>query len=145
MPVAYRSTARLYGQRAKTRSARGRRNPHAVAKRMMRALGDRRARCRFDVVGPCWGQLETTDVAPHVSTQVKVVDLSLAGVLLLARDAVQIGSRARLSLKIDDEPITADVEVRRVAHAGSSGTYVGVRIVEMGHRYRDLIEEVTRQ
>jgi hypothetical protein len=71
--------------------------------------------------------------------EVQVVDLSLAGALLLTNQPVAVGTRAHLRLHVDGHPISAEVEVRRVTAAEAGGHHLGVEIVEMSGEVRDAI------
>ena len=73
--------------------------------------------------------------------EVHVVDLSLAGALLLTTQPLDVGTRACLRLRVDGQPISAQVEVRRVTTA-AGGHHLGVEIVEMSGDDRDVIERM---
>ena len=79
-----------------------------------------------------------------VAESVRVLDLSSAGVLLEMQSRPDLGAIARLKFSVGGEPLSADVEVRRVA--GAPGSYrVGARFVEMTPVHRRLIERFMGQ
>ena len=55
---------------------------------------------------------------------VRLVDISAAGVLLSSPERLHVGQQARLRTMLGSEPLTAEIEVRRVAEGGTNG---GVR------------------
>ena len=96
-------------------------------------MDDRRRSPRFSIES---GELALLP-AP---VSVQVLDLSSAGALLLASQPIVVGASARLRLQLGGRPISALVEVRRVADAGSGGHQIGVEIVELSPADRTAIE-----
>ncbi len=73
---------------------------------------------------------------------VRVLDISVAGVLLHSSQPVGPGSRARLRLDLDGSPFSADVQVQRVVPAPDSrpGFRLGAAFVDLPPESRHLIE-----
>lgn len=61
----------------------------------------------------------TVDVPTALT--VRLVDISNAGVLLASPQKLQIGQKARLRTMLGNDPVNADIEVRRVAEGGAEG------------------------
>ena len=89
-------------------------------------------------------QVEGLSLAVPVAESVRVLDLSIAGVLLETPSPPDLGAIAKLRFSVGGEPLAADVEVRRVT-AGPSGYRVGARFVEMTPAHRRLIERFMGQ
>jgi hypothetical protein len=75
---------------------------------MTEAILDRRRMPRVPV-GPAM------ELSLPVPLTVRVVDISAGGVLLSSPQKMSIGQRARLQLTLGGEPLSVEVEVRRVA------------------------------
>jgi hypothetical protein len=84
------------------------------------------------------GQLATVPA----SVNVRVLDISVAGVLLHASEAVAAGTKGHLKLHLDGSPFRADVQVERVAEApmGTGGYRLGVTFLGLSPDVRQLIE-----
>ena len=84
------------------------------------------------------GQLATVPA----SVNVRVLDISVAGVLLHSSEAVVAGTRGNLRLHLDGSAFRADVQVQRVAQepAGSAGYRLGATFVGLSPDLRQLIE-----
>ena len=84
------------------------------------------------------GQLATVPA----SLNVRVLDISVAGVLLHTSEAVEAGTRGHLRLHLDGAPFKADVQVQRVAAApaGTAGYRLGATFVGLSPDLRQLIE-----
>jgi hypothetical protein len=67
-----------------------------------------------------------TRVSVPTSLTVRVLDISASGVLLSSPQKMTIGQRARLQVTLGGEPLSVEVEVRRIGE----GTQEGGR-----HRY----------
>lgn len=79
------------------------------------------------------------------ASSVRVVDISLSGVLLASTRAATVGARGRLSLTIGGNPLAAEVEIRRVVAAPDrSGFNIGARFVDITQAQRDAIERFAR-
>ena len=84
------------------------------------------------------GQLATVPA----SVNVRVLDISVAGVLLHSSEEVAAGTRGHLRLQLDGSPFKADVQVQRVATApaGTAGYRLGATFVGLSPDVRQLIE-----
>ena len=84
------------------------------------------------------GQLATVTA----SVNVRVLDISVAGVLLHSSEAVAAGTEGHLRLHLDGSAFRADVQVQRVAAApaGTAGYRVGATFVGLSPDLRQLIE-----
>ena len=73
---------------------------------------------------------------------VRVLDISVAGVLLQSNHRIEEGSRGRLRLDLGGSPFLADVQVERVAPAPDSrpGFRLGVTFIELPPESRHVIE-----
>lgn len=81
------------------------------------------------------GQLATVPA----SVNVRVLDISVAGVLLHSSEAVEAGTTGHLRLHLDGSPFRADVEVQRVA-AAPAGYRLGATFVGLNSDLRQVIE-----
>lgn len=83
-----------------------------------------------------------------VSTAVQLLDISQSGVLLSAGQRLPVGRRAQLRTRIGVEPLTAQVEVRRVASSPrtnrSEVVRLGAEFVELDADSRKKIEQFLR-
>ena len=84
------------------------------------------------------GQLATIPA----SVNVRVLDISVAGVLLHSSEAVAAGTTGNLRLHLDGSAFRADVQVQRVAAepAGGAGYRLGATFVGLSPDLRQLIE-----
>ncbi len=71
---------------------------------------------------------------------VRVVDVSVAGVLLQTDRAVERGTRGCLRLQFGGAPFAADIEVQRVAPMATQGYAVGATFVGITPQHRHMIE-----
>lgn len=79
------------------------------------------------------------------ASSVRVVDISLSGVLLASTRPATVGARGRLSLTIGGNPLAAEVEIRRVVAAPDrAGFNIGARFVDITQAQRDAIERFAR-
>lgn len=78
----------------------------------------------------------------QATLSVRVLDISVSGVLLQSSRAVQVGERGALRLSLGGQPFTADVEVQRVtAPSGSSTGYrLALAFVTVTPEHSQLIE-----
>jgi hypothetical protein len=76
------------------------------------------------------------------SVNVRVLDISIAGVLLHSSEAVAAGTTGSLRLHLDGSAFRADVQVQRVAAApvGTAGYRLGATFVGLSAELRQLIE-----
>jgi hypothetical protein len=84
------------------------------------------------------GQLATVPA----SVNVRVLDISVAGVLLHSSEAVEAGTKGNLRLHLDGSAFRADVQVQRSAAApdGAAGYRLGATFVGLNPDLRQLIE-----
>jgi c-di-GMP-binding flagellar brake protein YcgR len=102
-------------------------------------IEERRRSPRFDVVG---GELA---VLP-ISLSVRLLDISLTGVMVQASQAAKEGARGRLRLDLAGQPFAAEVEVRRIAQGpGGQGYKIGARFLDLTDDQRNIIEGFTRR
>lgn len=79
------------------------------------------------------------------ANSVRVVDISLSGVLLASSRSATVGTRGRLSFTIGGNPLAAEVEIRRVTESpDASGFRIGARFVDITPAQRDAIERFAR-
>jgi len=81
-----------------------------------------------------------------VSLSVRILDISLSGVLVHSRQFARQGDRGRLRLALGGQPFTADIEVRRVSPGtGDSDYRIGVSFVGLNPELRQMIVRFTQQ
>jgi hypothetical protein len=81
-----------------------------------------------------------------IELSVRLLDISLTGVLVQGPQTAKEGSRGRLRLDLAGQPFAAEVEVRRIAQApGGQGYKIGARFVDLTDDQRHLIETFTRR
>jgi hypothetical protein len=81
-----------------------------------------------------------------VALSVRILDISLSGVLVQARQSARPGDRGRLRLDLGGMPFSADVEVRRVVPGGLPDDYkVGIAFVGLSSEHRQTIQRFTQQ
>jgi PilZ domain-containing protein len=94
--------------------------------------------------------IETGELAvlPFPMT-VRILDISLSGVLLQSAHPVGPGARGSLKLNLDGVPFTADVEVQRVSPAPdvkSAEPYrIGAKFVATTREHQQIIERFINQ
>jgi c-di-GMP-binding flagellar brake protein YcgR len=64
---------------------------------------------------------DRSDLSLPVSTTVQLMDISQSGVLLSSSQKLGIGQRAQRRTRGGPDPLTVQVEVRRVANGGRAG------------------------
>jgi hypothetical protein len=81
------------------------------------------------------------------SVSVRVMDISLNGVLLQSSRELAEGTRGCLRLMMGGTPFSADIEIARVApQAGGGAPYqLGARFVAISQQDRHIIERFTSQ
>lgn len=86
-------------------------------------------------------------MAVHSAESVRIVDLSVTGVLLQAQDAVGVRSKALLRLSVGGSPLAAEVEVTRVAPAAQlgDGYRIAAQFLAITPNHRQLIERFISQ
>ena len=97
-------------------------------------MEERRRHPRHDTTG----QLATVPA----SVNVRVLDISVAGVLLHSSEAVEAGTKGNLRLHLDGSAFRADVQVQRVApdSSAAAGYQLGATFVGLSPDLRHLIE-----
>lgn len=79
------------------------------------------------------------------ANSVRVVDISLGGVLLASAKAATVGARGRLSFTIGGNPLATEVEIRRVVETpDASGFRIGARFLNITPSQREAIERFAR-
>src|SRR5438034_456677 len=80
-----------------------------------------------------------------VSLSVRVMDISVNGVLLQSNRALERGTRACLRLNMGGTPFAADIEIQRVSAeaAGEAPYHLGATFVTISQEHRQLIERFT--
>lgn len=102
------------------------------------AAPERRRAVRLPVEGGAEAGIASTN-------SVRVVDISVGGVLLASPRSARVGTRGRLSLTIGGNPLAAEVEIRRVVEAPDrTGFRIGVRFLAITPAQRDTIERLAR-
>jgi len=102
-------------------------------------MEERRRSPRFEVAS---GELA---VLP-ISLSVRLLDISLSGVLVQSGQNAKQGSHGRLRLDLAGRPFAADVEVRRIAQgAGGQGYKIGARFLDLTEEQRQILEGFTRR
>ena len=83
----------------------------------------------------------------RAALNVRVLDISVAGVLLQSSHPIEEGSRGRLRLDLGGSSFSADVRVQRVVPAPDSrpGCRVGATFIELPLESRHLIERFMTQ
>ena len=84
-----------------------------------------------------------------VHMSVRVLDISLSGVLLQSAHPVERGARGSLRLNLDGVPFVADVEVQRISPApdpASADAYrIGARFVSTNREHQQAIGRFIEQ
>ena len=76
---------------------------------------------------------------------VRVVDISLGGVLLASASGAAVGARGRLSLTLGGSPLAAEVEIRRVVESADRGGFrIGAAFVGITQAQQDMIRRFAR-
>jgi hypothetical protein len=86
-------------------------------------------------------------VSVPVMQQVRIVDISAAGLLLHSARALDVGTRASLRLSLDGKLFSAQIQVQRVtSDAGDTPGYsVGAKFIAVSPDDRQLIERFMTQ
>ncbi len=79
------------------------------------------------------------------SNSVRIVDISVGGVLLACPRPAPVGARGRLSLTIGGSPLAAEVEIRRVFETPDrTGFRIGAVFLAITPAQRATIERLAR-
>lgn len=99
---------------------------------------ERRRNPRLPVAGGAEAGIVSTN-------SVRVVDISVGGVLLASPRPARVGTRGRLSLTIGGSPLATEVEIRRVVEVPDrSGFRIGAMFLAITPAQRDTIERLAR-
>jgi hypothetical protein len=101
-------------------------------------IEERRRAPRHQIDG---GELATLPV----STSVRILDISLSGVLVESRHSAKPGARGRLRLNLGGQPFLAEVEVRRVVDGGPNAHRIGAMFVDLSSEHRQMIRRFTER
>lgn len=75
----------------------------------------------------------------------RVIDISVGGVLLASTRPATVGSRGRLTIPLADNPLAAEVEIRRIVESPDHTNFrIGARFVDITHEQRHVIERLVR-
>ena len=87
-------------------------------------------------------QVEGEFAGVQATLSVRILDMSVSGVLLQSSRPVQVGERGSLRLSLGGRPFTADVEVQRVSTASpaSGGYRIALAFVAVTPEHSNLIE-----
>ena len=81
-----------------------------------------------------------------ISLSVRLLDISLTGVMVQTSQAAKEGARGRLRLDLAGQPFAAEVEVRRIAPGpGGQGYKIGARFLDLTDDQQIIIEGFTRR
>jgi hypothetical protein len=99
---------------------------------------ERRRAVRLPVQG-------TSQAGIIAANSVRVMDISVGGVLLASERPATVGSRGRLSLTIGGNPLATEVEIRRVFQTPDhAGFRIGAMFLDITQAQRDAIERFAR-
>jgi PilZ domain len=101
-------------------------------------MEERRRAPRFEMVG---GQ---PAILP-VSMSVRILDISLSGVLVESRQPAKEGSHGRLRLNMGGMPFLAEVEIRRVSASAEGAHRIGAMFVELSRDHQQMITRFTQR
>lgn len=90
---------------------------------------------------------EGADIWLPMSATVQVLDISQSGLLLISTQELAVGRRAQLRLRLGANPVTAQVEVRRIfkeSRNGAPAYRLGVTFVALDDETRAKIERFLR-
>ena len=75
----------------------------------------------------------------------RIIDISVGGVLLASTRSASVGARGRLSVALAGNPLATEVEIRRVVESLDRTNYrIGAEFVGMSADQRDIIERLVR-
>jgi hypothetical protein len=82
-----------------------------------------------------------------VSVTVRVMDISVHGVLLQSSRAFERGTRASLRLNMGGTPFATEIEIQRVSAEvnGEARYHLGATFVAISQEHQQLIERFTSQ
>ena len=101
-------------------------------------IEERRRDPRHEIVG---GEMA---IVPFPSS-VRLLEISAGGVRLQSNQIAKVGSRGRLTLTLEGQPFSAEVEVRRVSvGVDNTGTRIGVMFVNTSAEHQQMIERLVQ-
>lgn len=98
---------------------------------------ERRRSLRYSSQGPARAGI-------MAANSVRVVDISVGGVLLTSPRRAAIGSRARLTLTLGGSPLATEIEIRRVVELLDRSFSIGASFVGISPAQKDTIESFAR-
>src|SRR5262245_1151851 len=116
--------------------------PDAITPTVQRTepgIEERRRAPRFDV--------QTKDMAVlPVTRSVRILDISLSGVLLESAHGARVGTRGRLLMELSGMPFSADVEVRRVQSTPTNDRHrIGAMFLSLSAEHQQMISRFTQR
>ena len=101
-------------------------------------IDERRRDPRHDIVS---GEMAILPFA----ISVRLLEISAGGVLLQSNQIAKVGSRGRLTLTLEGQPFSAEVEVRRVSiGVDNVGSRIGVMFVNTTPEHQQMIERLVQ-
>src|SRR5262245_60869546 len=111
----------------------------SMVERTESRIEERRRAPRFEV------QTEEMAVLP-VTRSVRILDISLSGVLLESAHAARVGTRGRLLMELAGMPFSADVEVRRVQSSTANDRHrIGAMFMGLSAEHQHMISRFTER
>jgi c-di-GMP-binding flagellar brake protein YcgR len=99
---------------------------------------ERRRHPRHEIVG---GEMAIVPLA----ISVRLLEISAGGVLLQSNQVAKVGSRGRLTLTLEGQPFSTEVEVRRVSTGVDNiGLRIGVMFVNPSAEHQQMIERLVQ-
>ena len=75
----------------------------------------------------------------------RIIDISVGGVLLASSRPATVGVRGRLSVSIAGNPLATEVEIRRVVESPDHTNFkIGASFVDITSEQRHVIERLVR-
>lgn len=79
------------------------------------------------------------------SHSVRIIDISVGGVLLASTRPATVGARGRLSVALAGNPLATEVEIRRVVESPDHTNFrIGAEFIGISTDQRDIIERLVR-
>jgi hypothetical protein len=89
---------------------------------------------------------EAAEAQVITGTSVQVMDISLGGILVFSSRPALVGTRGRLSVTLGENPLAAEVEIRRVSELPNRPGYcLGAMFTDLSPEHRAAIARFTRQ
>ena len=78
--------------------------------------------------------------------RVKVVDISANGALLWTDEQLSVGREGRLNVRVDGNPVEAQVQIRREGSSGTGpGSLVGAALTSVQPGHQRVLDEFLRR